>query len=260
MVFHWIIIVNILMFLITMYVLPEWIVEPMIGFSFMDSKFEIWQPLTSMFLHGGWGHIIINMIIFMTLAGTIENKLGTKKFIILYFSAGLIGYFLQSFFMQDGGGAVGASGAIFGLLGASIFMIPNEKFFIIFFPFIGFKAKYLLSIALALELILGIINIDSGIGHMCHFGGGFTGLLLAGFWFTGAIPKYIKEKTYRISNKQVEKLKRRQEDGFIHPYTCCGYNGCTRPKEHDWGTLIPTRKGWVCPCGIYKQKYRGEEK
>lgn len=258
-VFHWIALINIVVFIIEWYFLPEHIIEAMVGYSFMDAKFQIWQPITSMFLHGGWGHLLINMLIFVTLAGTIEKRLGKWKFITLYSAAGLFGFFLQSFFLPDGEGAVGASGAIFGLLGASIFMIPNEKFYIIFFPFIGFKAKYLLSIGLTLELILGLTYADTGIGHMCHFGGGFTGLLLAGFWFTGAIPKYFKKKTYRISKEQVAKLKKRQEEGFIHPYTCCSHDGCERSTENNWGTLIPTRKGWICPCGKYKQEYRGEE-
>lgn len=40
-----------------------------------------------------------------------------------------------------------------------------------------------------------------------------------------------------------------------HPFTCCGYGGCRRNEREDEGVLIPTRIGWTCPCGAYKQDW-----
>ena len=62
----------------------------------------------------------------------------------------------------------------------------------------------------------------------------------------------------KISKEQVQKLQDRQDDTRYHPYTCCSYDGCERDKQPNWGALIPTEDCWVCPCGKYKQEYRGE--
>jgi hypothetical protein len=61
-----------------------------------------------------------------------------------------------------------------------------------------------------------------------------------------------------ITKEQVDMLNQHQNSGKYHPYTCCSYNGCERDKQPNWGQLIATEECWVCPCGDYKQEYRGE--
>jgi hypothetical protein len=62
----------------------------------------------------------------------------------------------------------------------------------------------------------------------------------------------------KISKEQVQKLQDQQDNPRYHPYTCCSYDGCERDKQPNWGALIPIEDCWICPCGKYKQEYRGE--
>lgn len=62
-----------------------------------------------------------------------------------------------------------------------------------------------------------------------------------------------------FSEEDIEYLKKYQDNGRFHPYTCCSYNGCVRSDVNNWGTLIPTNNKWVCPCGKYTQDYSDSE-
>lgn len=67
--------------------------------------------------------------------------------------------------------------------------------------------------------------------------------------------------TYEVEDKYtsqetVDFLNKMQRGDCYHPYTCCGFEGCMRPKEYNEGILIATENGYVCPCGKYKQPYR----
>lgn len=55
-----------------------------------------------------------------------------------------------------------------------------------------------------------------------------------------------------FTDKQVKELNELQQDSRFHGYTC---NGCVRSEENNWGKLIATKDGWICPCGKYKQTW-----
>jgi len=63
-----------------------------------------------------------------------------------------------------------------------------------------------------------------------------------------------------ITEEELIRLKFHQEDSCFHPFTCCGFDGCVRSEQENDGALNPTKDGWVCPCGKYKQEYKGFEK
>lgn len=87
--------------------------------------------LTSMFLHGGWMHIIMNMLFLWIFADNIEDRMGRLRFIIFYFLCGLTAAFLQYFFNADSTvPVVGASGAIAGIMGAYFFLYPYARIII----------------------------------------------------------------------------------------------------------------------------------
>lgn len=182
--YHHLIIINIICFALQ-YLIPEdFIVNHLASYGMFSDKFEVQQIITSMFIHGSNLHLIVNMIVLLSLGLELEKSImPSKQFLALYILSGIGSFIVSSFFVDVYTPSIGASGAIYGLLGASIVLIPNRKFYILIFPFKGFKAKYILSIALVLELVLGLINTGSNIGHMAHFGGGLTGLILALFAF-----------------------------------------------------------------------------
>lgn len=95
--------------------------------------------LTSLFLHGGWVHIIFNMIFLWIFADNIEDLMGHYRFLAFYLICGLLATYAQWYFSQNlVVPVVGASGAIAGVLGAYFFRFPDAKVIllvpILFFP------------------------------------------------------------------------------------------------------------------------------
>ena len=159
--------------------------------------FEPWQPLTYMFMHGGFSHLFFNMFSLWMFGRTLELELGWKRFLIYYIVCGVGAAIFQMGIAQIdlshlevGSEAwlrymstptVGASGAIFGLLLAFGMMHPNAIISLIFPP-ISLKAKWFVIVYGALELFLGVSEIVPGVAHFAHLGGMFWGWLLLVWW------------------------------------------------------------------------------
>jgi rhomboid family protein len=152
-----------------------------------------WETLfTSMFMHGGWLHIIGNMLFLWVFGNNIEDKMGRLKFLLFYVLAGLIAVYTQAL-IDPGSTAptIGASGAIAGVLGAYALLFPRARvltlIFIIFFvTLVEIPALILLAIWFILQFIpaLGQVAVDSGgdqgVAYFAHVGGFVFGLAVAG--------------------------------------------------------------------------------
>ena len=89
---------------------------------------QIYTLFTSMFIHGGFLHIIGNMLVFFFVGMAFENRVGWKKFLIIYLISGVCGTLTHSLLNLDSViPLVGASGAIFGIMGAYAFSYPQDK-------------------------------------------------------------------------------------------------------------------------------------
>ncbi len=139
-----------------------------------------WQPLTSMFMHGSFIHILANMIGVWSIGTFLERSLGSAKYGWLYFISGLTGalFVIGGQFLDgswaDGRPTVGASGALLGLLGAIAVLTPNSRLLIFIFPV---KAR---TAAIGIGLISLFFSIyDTGgiISHLGHLGGLVGGLI-----------------------------------------------------------------------------------
>lgn len=154
-------------------------------------KFQPLQLVTSMFTHVDFMHIFFNMFTLFSLGSAVESVMGKRDFIILYLFSGLMGSILVTLFDPSISPVLGASGALFGVLGAFAYYFPNLKLSLFFIP-IGFKAKNLVigtaAISLALfayntyaENYIGFANGDprllGGISHIGHLAGLASGLL-----------------------------------------------------------------------------------
>jgi len=140
---------------------------------------EYKRIITSGFLHVGWMHFIFNMYTLYTFSGGIELYLGTWAFIIIYFSS-LIGGGLFSMFVHRNHGdysSVGASGAISGVVFASIALFPGMELSLLFLP-IHIPA-WLFGFIYVLYTIYGVRSNRDNIGHDAHLGGGIIGMLVA---------------------------------------------------------------------------------
>ncbi|MDD3095905.1 MAG: rhomboid family intramembrane serine protease [Candidatus Neomarinimicrobiota bacterium] len=138
----------------------------------------IWQPLSYMFLHGGFMHIFFNMFALWMFGGELERQWGTPFFLKYYFISG-IGAGILSAVIQPASSIpiIGASGAIYGILLAFAIMYPNRVVYINFlFPI---KVKYFVMIFAGIELLasLGGGGLRDGVAHITHLSGMVFGYL-----------------------------------------------------------------------------------
>ncbi|MEO9210183.1 MAG: rhomboid family intramembrane serine protease [Ginsengibacter sp.] len=158
---------------------PNWFTNFLALYPFNTSYFEPYQLVTHMFAHGGFLHILFNMYALWLFGAVLERKWGPKKFLIFYFACGLAAGVTQM--LLSPAPAIGASGAIMGLLAAFAFTFPNVEFYIIPFPF-PIKAKWLAIIYGAIDIFGGFFGIGDNIAHFAHLGGLIMGLILAFLW------------------------------------------------------------------------------
>ena len=137
---------------------------------------EYYRMFTSMFLHFGFSHLMNNMMMLFFLGGVLEEELGRFRYVFLYLLSGLGGNILSAFFdWRTGNFAIsaGASGAIFGVIGALLFIVIKNR------GRLGTLNTRGMVIMVACSLYHGFTS--SGIDNMAHIGG-----LLSGF-LTGAV-------------------------------------------------------------------------
>ena len=136
------------------------------------------RMVTSGFLHVDISHLFMNMFTLYFFAPVVINWFGWEKFLIIYFVSLVAGSLLALFFHKDEPfySAVGASGAVTGILYAAILLQPDMQLGIMFIP-IPIPA-YVLGLAYMLYSIYGMSKQADNIGHEAHFGGASVGVLL----------------------------------------------------------------------------------
>ncbi len=161
-------------------------------FPFDSPNFHWYQLITHMFMHGGIAHLAFNMFALYSFGSNLEHFWGGIKFVFFYISCGLgaaITYSLVNQYLTNdvASYAVGASGAIYGLLVAFGYMFPNAELGIMFIP-IPIKAKYFIPGILIIDLFLGLRGQSifgfgsTGIAHFAHIGGAITGFIMMWSW------------------------------------------------------------------------------
>ena len=167
--------------------------------------FHWWQPVTHMFMHGGFWHLFFNMYTLYFFGRVLEERWGAKKFLIFYFMTGLgaalvhtgvewlqVHHWMSQ--VADGSFAaqakihalkmtptVGASGAIYGVLMGFAMLYPDAVLSLIFPP-ISMKAKWFVLVFGGIELLTGVTGVGGGIAHFAHLGGLIFGYLLILYW------------------------------------------------------------------------------
>ena len=167
--------------------------------------FHWWQPVTHMFMHGGFWHLLFNMYTLYIFGTVLERVWGTRKFLIFYFVTGLgaaaihtgVEWIQMQGWLQaaaEGSMAaqssihalkmtptVGASGAIYGVLMGYAMLYP-DSILTLLFPPISLKAKWFVLIFAGIELLTGVTGTGGGIAHFAHLGGLIFGFLLIMYW------------------------------------------------------------------------------
>ncbi|MEA5513387.1 rhomboid family intramembrane serine protease [Nodularia sp. UHCC 0506] len=154
-----------------------------------------WTTLfTSQFLHGGWWHLISNMVFLWVFGNNIEDRMGHFKYLIFYLACGALAALCQWFISMDSIiPSLGASGAISGVLGAYVIRFPQAR--ILTLVFLGFfittiriPAIVLIGIFVIQNVISGLLSLQAaanmtvesgGVAYWAHIGGFAFGLILA---------------------------------------------------------------------------------
>jgi len=145
------------------------------------------SPVTSMFLHGGWFHLIGNMWFLWVFGNNVEDSMGRLRFLLFYLATGIAGAAAQSAVNPASAiPMVGASGAISGVMGAYIVLYPRVKvhmlvFLGIFITRIAVPAMLMLGYWFLLQLLGGIPALSresGGVAFWAHAGGFLAGMVL----------------------------------------------------------------------------------
>src|SRR3989344_4756679 len=148
-------------------------------FNIFEGKY-LWTFLTSMFMHAGFVHLLVNMLSMFFVGSLVEKIIGRKRYFWFYILSGLFAalffvFFALIFPSDMNAYAVGASGALFGLIGLLVLLTPNLPVYVMFIP-IPIKMKYA---APGMLIVLWLISLagNIGIGNTAHLGGLVAGLL-----------------------------------------------------------------------------------
>jgi len=155
-------------------------------FGFIPNSFNLFSILSSMFIHGGFSHILSNMWFLYIFGDNIESILGHIKFLLFYILCGFGAAFAQ--YIIDPNSPIpmiGASGAIAGVLGAYMISFPKAKvhvfaFIIIFITTLIVPAQIVLGVWFFIQLSSGLnslgIDTNGGVAWFAHIGGFIAGV------------------------------------------------------------------------------------
>ena len=186
---------------------------------------------TSMFIHSGFLHIFGNMLVFFFMGIAFEQRIGAKKFLAIYLITGVCGALTHSL-LNIGSDTllIGASGAIFGIMGAFAYSYPRDE---VVMPvpigimiIMRIKVIYATIIFAAMETLIvwweSLGDTVSSTAHFAHLGGLISGAVLAALFIktraekenpqeTGHYNSYIQQKSKKINFANLEKLAETKE-------------------------------------------------
>ena len=175
------------------------------AFGLNTQQFSVVDLVTHQFLHGGWSHLIGNMLFLFICGFAVEASLGSRRFFVYYLIGGFGGglfFYLTHLFSDTSRYLIGASGSISAALAmyVTLFKLRKIEFFYWLYIFVGyFKAPaiWLLPFYILVEVVQWLTNSDSNVAYGAHVGGFIAGYLLITFanrWQQDAIDsEYIEE-------------------------------------------------------------------
>jgi membrane associated rhomboid family serine protease len=157
---------------------------------FPRDPWELLTPLSAMFLHGGWGHLLGNMLYLYIFGNNVEDTLGRGRYLLFYLTCGVLS-FLAQIVLQSNSMVpnVGASGAIAGVLGAYFLLFPRARILTLiplffFFPLVEIPAFFFLGIWFLMQFLSGAATVGNasalagGVAWWAHIGGFLAGMFL----------------------------------------------------------------------------------
>lgn len=144
----------------------------------MLARGYFWQPFTYMFLHGNFLHLMMNMLVVILFGAGFELSVGTRRFWLLFLVSGIIGGLGWLLLTRDPGAVcIGASGGVFGLIGAYAGLFPNRRVtLLLFFVFPITLQSRVLALFLGVSTLADMLFGQGGqVAHAAHLFGGLAG-------------------------------------------------------------------------------------
>ena len=216
-----IIIANFFVFLISLFFRTQIINE--LGFRPIYLSLEmfpnVYTLFTSMFVHSDFLHILGNMFVFFFMGIAFEQRIGPKKFLLIYLITGVCGALTHSLLNIDSAiPLIGASGAIFGILGAFAYAYPRDEIVMpvpIGIMFImRIKVIYATILFAVFETIIVMFSVEDSTAHFAHLGGLASGVILAAILLRNRAEK----QTQTTSSRPMDYMQIKKDDtiNFSH--------------------------------------------
>jgi len=207
-----------------------------------------WTVITYMFVHGGIMHIAFNMIALYFFGPRVEERLGGRRFLTLYFVSGIAGAVLSAIFAPLHP-ILGASGAVFGVMIAFAHFWPHTQIYI--FGVLPLEARVAVILMALLALYSGIQGSRSGVADFAHLGGFVAGWLYVK-WFdarvgakrfrTKATPSVAKDKLLnwkRVDPKSVHEVNRDEVNRILDKISAKGLSSLTTEERLFLSNFVP---------------------
>ena len=164
--------------------------------------YPLWTTLiTSMFLHGGWGHLGGNMLFLWIFGDNLEHRIGHLRFSLFYLACGIAAGLAHIVFNSDSSiPTVGASGAISGVLGGYLLMFPRNRVYVLTYGGVAaVPALMMLGLWILIQFINGVGEVartpeTGGVAYIAHIGGFVAGMVLAPLLAGGRQPRPLRQR------------------------------------------------------------------
>jgi len=219
--------------------------------------------ITLMYLHASFMHIIGNILVLFFIGVALEDRIGKKWTVLIYFPAGMIATLGQySIIWGSEIPNLGASGAVMGLMGAIVYMYPKDKIPMFLGPIFMPEVRVDLAVGVFIMMQVGIAIFagDSNVAHAAHFTGFGAGMLIGAY-----IKKYRKVDKQK-GTKDYTKLKKLVDDGETKSIYDKIEEADTEDVKEAWAQHLLEKarcprcnrklKGSTCECGydVWKDK------
>jgi rhomboid family protein len=213
---------NLVVFLLqeTIFVNPRLI--DTLGFVPLSALARPWTFFTYMFVHGNFLHLAFNLLALFVFGSAVEERMGGGPFVVYYALCGLGGaafsFLLTQFRALGDHPIVGASAAVYGVMLAFAWAWPDQPIYVFPLP-APVPAKWLVTFAVGISLVLALVAANDGVAHLAHLGGFATGFL------------YLKTADWRLGRAE-RHVRRAVEPGvLVHPGRAARASDAAKPRR-----------------------------
>jgi membrane associated rhomboid family serine protease len=211
-----------------------------------------WTLITYQFLHSGTGHLFFNMIGLFFFGPRLEVHLGSRRFVTMYLTSGLVGALLHivytNFTDSTGIPMVGASGAVFGVFFAYARFWPRDKILVWFV--IPMQVRFFVGALTLLSLWSGLGGVQDNVAHFAHLGGFLGGWLYLRWaeWRSPAkqFQRKVQSPAVRMNESDLTAIWSKIDSATLHPVNRDEYERISdKVRSLGWSALTDRERIFV---------------